>query len=98
MAGGGEQAGMDDGEILKLIRQRKGLTLQQAADKVHVTWTTWWRWEQSDRGKAGIPMPAFELFMLKVGEAKLVQDPSGKGFDVEYTFDMEDKREHKENE
>lgn len=79
---------MDDGEILRLMRQRKGLTLQQAADVVYVSWNTWWRWEQSDKHKAGIPLPTFELFMLKMGEAKLVQDPSGKGYTVEYTFDI----------
>ena len=69
---------MEDHEKIRCIRESAGLTVHEAAALVYTSHQTWWRWERPpDRYGGPMPLPLFELFMLKIGAASLLRDQPG---------------------
>lgn len=58
-------------EELLAAREAVGLTQQQAADVIYTSLRSWENWEQ---GQRRMPASAFELFMLKTGQCRRLQD------------------------
>ena len=54
------------GEDLKQWRQRHGLTQQQLADEVGVTWVTIARWEAGSRSPNKFTLPLLEKAIARV--------------------------------
>jgi len=52
---------------IAVARQAAGLTQQQAGELVQTDGRTWRRWEAGDRG---INLAAWELFLIKTGQAQ----------------------------
>ena len=55
-------------ETIASTRERGGDTMEEAAERVHVDRTVWWKWE---KGKTGMPLAAWELYLLKKGMRQL---------------------------
>jgi len=51
-------------ETIKKARSEAGLTQEKAAELIHVSVRAWQKWEQGERQ---MPVPNFELFILKSG-------------------------------
>lgn len=74
---------MEDHEKIRCIRESAGLTVHEAAALVYTSHQTWWRWERPpDRYGGPMPLPLFELFMLKIGAASLLRDQPGMIGDI----------------
>lgn len=74
---------MEDHEKIRCIRESAGLTVHEAAALVYTSHQTWWRWERpTDRYGGPMPLPLFELFMLKIGAASLLRDQPGMIGDI----------------
>lgn len=58
---------------LAQAREASGLTQQQAADLIYTSVRNWQNWEQG-YGERRMPASAFELFMLKTGQCRRLQD------------------------
>ena len=59
------------------------MTAHEAAALVYTSHQTWWRWERPpDRYGGTMPLPLFELFMLKIGAASLLRDQPGMIGDI----------------